>query len=85
MPARVMIGNFWCVMVKFNGKNCVFFTRGDYDAQLFHHLQRFPVHPTCGVQPNGDERMGRGVHVFYLRIPVRVCVCELRGTEKTVA
>lgn len=60
-------------------------SRGDYDAQFFHHLQRFPVHPTCGVQPNGHECMGRGVHVFYLRVPVRVCVRELCGTEKTVA
>lgn len=54
-------------------------------AEFFHHLERFPQHTAGGFEPDGDERVGRRLHVLHLRVPARVCVRQLRRPETAPA
>lgn len=60
-------------------------SRCNDNAQLFHNVERVPFDVARSVEPDGDERLGRGVHVLHLRLPAGVRVRELRGQEASVA
>lgn len=57
--------------------------RCDDDAQLFHDVERLPVDAAGRLEPDGHERLGRGVHVLHLRESPGVRVRQLRGQEAT--
>lgn len=59
--------------------------RRDNHAEFLHYLERFPEHPARGVQSDGDERVGRGLHVLHLRLLAGVCLRQLRGAKATAA
>lgn len=101
VPARVMIGNFifvynaTCLLIGFWAPfrlllniDYIHFSiifRRNNNAQFFHDVQRFPIDAPGGVQSDGDERLGRGVYVLYLRVLARVRLRQLRGTQKALA
>ena len=39
-----------------------------HHAQLLHHLQRLPLQPARGVQPDRHEPLGRGLHGLHLHL-----------------
>jgi len=59
----------------------VSFYRCDYNVEFFHYVERFPKYSAGGVQLDGHERLGRRVHVLYIRQSAGVCVGELRRAE----
>lgn len=59
--------------------------RRNNHAEFFHHLERFPQHTAGGFEPDGDERVGRRLHVLHLRVPARVRVRQLRRPEAAPA
>lgn len=59
--------------------------RRNNNAQFFHDVQRFPIDAPGGVQSDGDERLGRGVYVLYIRVLAGVRLRQLRGTQKALA
>lgn len=60
----------------------IFGYRCNDNVEFFHYIERVSVHPACGVESYGHERVGRGVHVFHLRVTARVRMRELRGQKK---
>lgn len=55
------------------------------DVELFHNIEWIQIDTASGLQFNSNERLGRGVHVFYIRVTPRVRVCELRRSEEASA
>lgn len=60
-------------------------TRCDDNVEFFHYVQRFPKYTTGRVQFNGDERVGRRLYVFYLRVPPRIRLRQLCGSQAAAA
>ena len=52
--------------------------RCDNNAQLFHNLKRIPFNVAGGIKPDCHECVGWCVHVFHLRVLIRIRMCELR-------
>lgn len=59
--------------------------RCDDHVEFFHHVQRFPKYTSGRVQFDGDERVGRSLHVLHLRVPPRVRLRQLRGSQAAAA
>lgn len=57
-------------------------SRCNNNAQFFHNLKWIPFHATCRIEPHRHECLGWSVHVFHLRVFVRVRVRELRGAKE---
>ena len=59
--------------------NMIFSDRCNYYVEFLHNVQRIPFHFARRFELNGYERMGRGVHVFHLRLAAGIRVRQLRG------
>jgi hypothetical protein len=60
-----------------------FVRRCDNNAQLFHNLKRIPFNVAGGIEPDCHECVGWCVHVFHLRVLIRIRMCELRRKKAT--
>lgn len=59
--------------------------RCNNNVEFFHDIERFSVDAAGGVEPDGDERVGRRVHVLHLRLAAGVRVRQLRGPQAAAA
>lgn len=57
--------------------------RCNNNVEFFHNIEWVQIDTAGRVEPDGDERVGRRVHVFYLCVVTRVRVRQLRGEEAT--
>lgn len=59
--------------------------RCDNDVEFFHDIERVSVHIASCVESNCNERVGRCMHVFHLRLAAGICMRQLRRKEETIA
>lgn len=53
------------------------------NAEFLHNVERVQIHAASRLQPDRHERLGRGLHVLYLRQSTRIRLRKLRGQEAT--